>query len=185
MRRRSVMSEPISGVSGEGFPLPHNAANATDVRSGPSERLEHSLYEAIPATQQYGSFAWLFPRLHTLNVPPRHIQKLLDQLEIKLVFTAHPTEIVRQTIRDKQRRVARLLEQLDVLEGASPHLTDWNAQTLRAQLMEEIRLWWRTDELHQFKPEVLDEVEYTLHYFKEVIFCRYSQALSPAGAITP
>ncbi|QEQ00441.1 phosphoenolpyruvate carboxylase [Thermosynechococcus sp. CL-1] len=170
LQRRSVMSEPISGVSGEGFPLPHNAANATDVRSGPSERLEHSLYEAIPATQQYGSFAWLFPRLHTLNVPPRHIQKLLDQLDIKLVFTAHPTEIVRQTIRDKQRRVARLLEQLDVLEGASPHLTDWNAQTLRAQLMEEIRLWWRTDELHQFKPEVLDEVEYTLHYFKEVIF---------------
>ncbi|MFN4067616.1 MAG: phosphoenolpyruvate carboxylase [Thermosynechococcus sp.] len=170
LRRRSVMSEPICGVSGEGFPLPHNAANATDVRSGPSERLEHSLYEAIPATQQYGSFAWLFPRLHTLNVPPRHIQKLLDQLDIKLVFTAHPTEIVRQTIRDKQRRVARLLEQLDVLEGASPHLTDWNAETLRAQLMEEIRLWWRTDELHQFKPEVLDEVEYTLHYFKEVIF---------------
>ncbi|BCX11220.1 MAG: phosphoenolpyruvate carboxylase [Thermosynechococcus sp.] len=170
LRRRSVMSEPISGVSGEGFPLPHSAANATAVRSGPSERLEHSLYEAIPATQQYGSFAWLFPRLQMLNVPPRHIQKLLDQLDIKLVFTAHPTEIVRQTIRDKQRRVARLLEQLDVLEGASAHLTDWNAQTLRAQLMEEIRLWWRTDELHQFKPEVLDEVEYTLHYFKEVIF---------------
>ncbi|MQK95174.1 phosphoenolpyruvate carboxylase, partial [Escherichia coli] len=155
LRRRSVMSEPICGVSGEGFPLPHNAANATDVRSGPSERLEHSLYEAIPATQRYGSFAWLFPRLHTLNVPPRHIQQLLDQLDIKLVFTAHPTEIVRQTIRDKQRRVARLLEQLDVLEGASPHLTDWNAETLRAQLMEEIRLWWRTDELHQCKPEVL------------------------------
>ena len=36
--------------------------------------------------------------------------------------------------------------------------------------MEEIRLWWRTDELHQFKPTVLDEVEYTLHYFEEVLF---------------
>jgi phosphoenolpyruvate carboxylase len=36
--------------------------------------------------------------------------------------------------------------------------------------MEEIRLWWRTDELHQFKPTVLDEVDYTLHYFQEVLF---------------
>ncbi|TAF21950.1 MAG: phosphoenolpyruvate carboxylase, partial [Nostocales cyanobacterium] len=30
--------------------------------------------------------------------------------------------------------------------------------------------WWRTDELHQFKPTVLDEVDYALHYFQEVLF---------------
>ena len=35
---------------------------------------------------------------------------------------------------------------------------------------EEIRLWWRTDELHQFKPSVLDEVDYALHYFQQVLF---------------
>ena len=38
------------------------------------------------------------------------------------------------------------------------------------RLTEEIRLWWRTDELHQFKPTVLDEVDFTLHYFEEVLF---------------
>ena len=42
--------------------------------------------------------------------------------------------------------------------------------SVRLQLEEEIRLWWRTDELHQFKPSVLDEVDYALHYFQQVLF---------------
>lgn len=118
-----------------------------------------------------GTFQWLFPRLKHLNVPPQQIQKLLDQLEVWLVFTAHPTEIVRHTIRDKQRRIARILRELDRIEGSSSSATtSWEAQSLRDRLMEEIRLWWRTDELHQFKPTVLDEVDYTLHYFQEVLF---------------
>ena len=46
----------------------------------------------------------------------------------------------------------------------------WEAEEAKRHLMEEIRLWWRTDELHQFKPTVLDEVDYALHYFDEVLF---------------
>ncbi|MBD0347118.1 MAG: phosphoenolpyruvate carboxylase, partial [Coleofasciculus sp. Co-bin14] len=93
--------------------------------------------------------------------------------DIRLVFTAHPTEIVRHTIRDKQRRIARILQQLDQAEEASRTLgltSSWEIEEYTAQLREEIRLWWRTDELHQFKPTVLDEVDYTLHYFQEVLF---------------
>lgn len=121
-----------------------------------------------------GTFHWLFPKLRSLNVPPQHIQKLIHQLDIQLVFTAHPTEIVRHTIRDKQRRIARILRQLDQVEDRLMALGlptfSWEGELLRDQLMEEIRLWWRTDELHQFKPTVLDEVDYTLHYFQEVLF---------------
>jgi phosphoenolpyruvate carboxylase len=53
-----------------------------------------------PQRRATGTFQWLFPRLKQLNVPPQQIQKLLQQLEVWLVFTAHPTEIVRHTIRD-------------------------------------------------------------------------------------
>jgi phosphoenolpyruvate carboxylase len=129
-----------------------------------------------------GTFHNLFPKLRHLNVPIPQIQRLIDNLDIQMVFTAHPTEIVRHTIRTKQRRMAKILQQLDVVDARSefflpgnedetPVLTaSWEAQTLKEQLMDEIRLWWRTDELHQFKPSVLDEVEYALHYFQEVIF---------------
>lgn len=128
-----------------------------------------------------GTFHHLFPRLRSLNVPSQLIQRLIDNLDIRLVFTAHPTEIVRHTIRTKQRRVARILQQLDQIDGISGAVrvspagvaglsSSWEAQGLLQQLTEEIRLWWRTDELHQFKPTVLDEVEYALHYFQEVLF---------------
>ncbi|MGA1622370.1 MAG: phosphoenolpyruvate carboxylase, partial [Synechocystis sp.] len=120
-----------------------------------------------------GTFQWLLKELKRLNVPPQHIQNLLDHLDIRLVITAHPTEIVRHTIRRKQRRVDRILRKLDQLQGAVSSrdwLNTWDAQTAIAQLTEEIRFWWRTDELHQFKPTVLDEVDYSLHYFDEVLF---------------
>jgi phosphoenolpyruvate carboxylase len=120
-----------------------------------------------------GLFHWLFPYLKKLNVPPQQIQRLLDDLDVCLVFTAHPTEIVRHTIRRKQRRIANILHKLDQAEESfrGMGLSDsWESVAAKEQLMEEIRLWWRTDELHQFKPTVLDEVDYALHYFEEVLF---------------
>lgn len=118
---------------------------------------------------QKGTFAALFPLLFQLNVPPQQIQRLISQLDIRLVFTAHPTEIVRHTIRDKQRQVVHLLQKMDEAQtraGSYP----WETLEVKERLLEEIRLWWRTDELHQFKPTVLDEVDYALHYFQEVLF---------------
>ncbi|MEB3259156.1 MAG: phosphoenolpyruvate carboxylase [Cyanobacteriota bacterium] len=110
------------------------------------------------------TFRELFQRLRSLNVPPSSLENLLSDLDIRLVFTAHPTEIVRHTIRHKQRRVASLIDRLEEATNAD------DRALLRQQLTEEIRLWWRTDELHQFKPSVLDEVEFALHYFQQVLF---------------
>ena len=112
------------------------------------------------------TFRELFERLRHLNVPPGQLEALLQDLDIRLVFTAHPTEIVRHTVRHKQRRVATLLQQLQ----GTPAIAYGERDNLRQQLEEEIRLWWRTDELHQFKPTVLDEVDYALHYFQQVLF---------------
>ncbi|MDP5016225.1 MAG: phosphoenolpyruvate carboxylase, partial [Dolichospermum sp.] len=119
--------------------------------------------------QQKGTFAALFPLLFKLNVPPQQIQRLIFQLDIRLVFTAHPTEIVRHTIRDKQRQVVHLLQKLDEAQSRAGSYP-WETLEIKERLLEEIRLWWRTDELHQFKPTVLDEVDYALHYFQEVLF---------------
>ncbi|MFO5492945.1 MAG: phosphoenolpyruvate carboxylase [Cuspidothrix sp.] len=119
--------------------------------------------------QQKGTFAALFPLLFQLNVPPQQIQRLISQLDIRLVFTAHPTEIVRHTIRDKQRQVVHLLQKMDEAQTRTSSYT-WETLEIKERLLEEIRLWWRTDELHQFKPSVLDEVDYALHYFQEVLF---------------
>ena len=131
-------------------------------------------WQAKPNAKDKGTFAELFPKLFKLNVPPRQIQRLIEQLDVRLVFTAHPTEIVRPTIREKQRRVVNLLQKVDASEKPYGNISaggySWETFQVRSQLLEEIRLWWRTDELHQFKPSVLDEVDYALHYFQEVLF---------------
>ncbi|MBE9047575.1 phosphoenolpyruvate carboxylase [Pleurocapsales cyanobacterium LEGE 10410] len=163
---------------------PHNSnGNSTssrlsssfrDTHHSPTDELADSWVEpTISSTNKAGLFHWLFPYLKEINMPPLMLQRLLDQLDIRLVFTAHPTEIVRHTIRKKQRRISHILEQLDVAEEAMREMglsESWEANQAIDQLTEEIRLWWRTDELHQFKPKVLDEVDYALHYFQEVLF---------------
>ena len=160
---------------------------ASSQQNGTSQKINSSLPPALGANRlektlaqgqgntipKAGTFHWLFPHLKQLNVPNRKIQQLLDQMDIRLVFTAHPTEIVRHTIRKKQRRIAGILRQLDRGEEAIRAMgatTSEEVEAAKEQLTEEIRLWWRTDELHQFKPTVLDEVDYTLRYFDDVLF---------------
>lgn len=141
--------------------------------NGNGKKQLFSYFTPSATPQGGGTFHWLFPYLKNLNMPPQKVQDLLDELDIRLVFTAHPTEIVRHTIRKKQRRIASILEKLDKAEESyrAMSLTNsWDAENYRQQLLEEVRLWWRTDELHQFKPTVLDEVDYALHYFQEVLF---------------
>ncbi|MGB3615592.1 MAG: phosphoenolpyruvate carboxylase, partial [Elainellaceae cyanobacterium] len=154
------------------------------------ETLEQNLQNTLSLRREGRTFYSIFPKLKRLNVPPQLIQALINQLDIRLVFTAHPTEIVRHTIRGKQRRIVRILRELDLLEASQqpqrgstlePILPiseeaikaqrlNPEVESVRQRLMEEVRLWWRTDELHQFKPSVLDEVDFTLHYFDKVLF---------------
>jgi phosphoenolpyruvate carboxylase len=135
--------------------------------------LEEIWLEQSNSWNKAGTFEWLFPYLKKMNMPPLMIQRLLDGLDVCLVFTAHPTEIVRHTIRKKQRRISNLLSKMDLAgdrdldNGLN---LSWESEEAIAELTEEIRLWWRTDELHQVKPRVLDEVDYALHYFQEVLF---------------
>ncbi|MFM2080357.1 MAG: hypothetical protein RLZZ219_1039 [Cyanobacteriota bacterium] len=136
------------------------------LRAHHPEELSDPFLPPLASQTEPATFRELFTRLRRLGVPPARIEQLLLELDIRLVFTAHPTEIVRHTVRHKQRRVAGLIQKL---QQSSP-LSIEDRHSLRHQLEEEIRLWWRTDELHQFKPSVLDEVDYALHYFQQVLF---------------
>ncbi|BAZ14846.1 phosphoenolpyruvate carboxylase [Calothrix sp. NIES-4071] len=165
--------EPTESVEDTLPTIVQDNVEGLPVNSGLGADLLTKSWRTSASNKQRGTFAALFPELFKLNVPPQQIQRLITQLDVQLVFTAHPTEIVRHTIRGKQRRVVQLLQELDALEkrfGGAAVPQRWEVEELRLQLIEEIRLWWRTDELHQFKPSVLDEVDYALHYFQEVLF---------------
>ena len=85
------------------------------------------------------------------------VQQLLDGLEVEMVFTAHPTEAKRRSIRSKLRRLREYLAQLD---RATPRQRDH----LRRQMDAELTSWWQTEFIRPRRPTVLEEVQRGLSF---------------------
>ena len=88
------------------------------------------------------------------------LQALLDDAQVRLVLTAHPTEARRRTIIDKLARIFTTIRDLDE-RRALPH----EVQRSRARLASTIEGLWTSNELQITKPTVLDEVRAVLVYF--------------------
>ncbi|MFN2143378.1 MAG: phosphoenolpyruvate carboxylase, partial [Candidatus Promineifilaceae bacterium] len=52
--------------------------------------------------------------LRQLGLDDYEMEKLLDNLRIELVFTAHPTQAKRRTVLSKLRRITRALNELEI-----------------------------------------------------------------------
>jgi len=112
-----------------------------------------------------GSFRGTLMRLRAAGIPFPAIVEALNRIRVTPVFTAHPTEITRHTIRLKRRRIARDLEHLDeVLLSRS------DAREYESQILAEITALWQTDEVRLKKPTVRDEIHMGLDYFPMVLF---------------
>jgi phosphoenolpyruvate carboxylase len=112
-----------------------------------------------------GSFRGTLVRLRSAGVPAQAILESLRNTRVTPVFTAHPTEITRRTIRLKRRRIAGYLERLDQLP-----LSDSEAREYESLILAEITALWQTDEVRLNKTTVRDEIHMGLDYFPMVLF---------------
>ncbi len=92
--------------------------------------------------------------LATLDWPAERVQEALDALAVELVFTAHPSEAKRRSIRGKLRRMRRGLERLD-----RDDLLPRERAVILAGLRGELDVLWQTEFLRPTRPTVLDEVD--------------------------
>ena len=125
-------------------------------RAGKLDR-EH---QALP-----GSFRGTLQRLKESGFSQDEAIAALREISITPVFTAHPTEVARQTVLLKRRRIAQQLERLDRLP-----LTAEEAEDCENNIRAEVTSLWQTDEVRLAKPTVADEIRMGLRYFRLSLF---------------
>ena len=90
------------------------------------------------------------------GIPLDQIQAAIERLDVRPVFTAHPTEAARRTTLNKLNRIAELLDD------------DPQAPRSDRQLSEVIELLWQSDDLRVSRPTVLDEARNAIYYLESL-----------------
>ncbi len=97
--------------------------------------------------------------LKQAGVSRQKMQRLVRQMDIELVFTAHPTESKRRT----------MLEKLVTLAGILRRHTLEEIQRAPEDIHREIISLWLTDRSRTERPEVMDEARTGLWYFDQTL----------------
>jgi phosphoenolpyruvate carboxylase len=105
------------------------------------------------------SIAAAIAELKRRGVPAAEMQRLLDQLSIELVFTAHPTEAKRRTLLTKLATLSEVLRRTSV-EGIA----------CSAEIDREVVSLWLTDRGRPRPPTVIDEARTGLWYFERTLY---------------
>jgi phosphoenolpyruvate carboxylase len=116
-------------------------------------------HEARRETRALGSGAGQIMELHPGLTPKRVGSYLKDALFVP-VITAHPTEVRRKSILDREYELSGLLERR---ESASIHTTARN--DIDIQIKRAIRVLWQTRMLRSSRITVQDEIENNLSVF--------------------
>ena len=121
---------------------------------------------------QRGSAAETLARLRQAGVAPAALADAIRSMRVELVFTAHPTEIVRRTLLQKHNRIAQILAFRD-----RPDLTPAEQDESIADLHREIAAAWQTDEVRRERVSPLDEVRAGLVVFEQSLWDALPQYL--------
>jgi len=112
------------------------------------------------------SAGWLqatVDRVLEAGVDEGDIADVVSRLEVRPVFTAHPTEAARRSILTKLDDVADLLER-----RSDPRATPGQIATIDRRLAEVVELIWQTDELRRARPTPLDEARSAIYYLEQI-----------------
>ncbi|WP_299798639.1 phosphoenolpyruvate carboxylase [uncultured Shewanella sp.] len=99
----------------------------------------------------------LLGRILSSNIDQEKMLECLNNLDIDLVLTAHPTEISRRTLIQKYSSVIDILAALE-----NPQLTEREKKQQHLRLRQLIAQIWHTNEIRNERPTPVDEARWGL-----------------------
>ncbi len=162
MRIIGALSEAEARVVARAFTIFFELANLTEDRERvrvlrDREKRRHplprgeSIEEAVHIARDQG-----------LDAPG--VQEILDRLSIELVFTAHPTEAKRRSVRSRIRALRQAMAALD-----DERLLPRERQFQLTEVRSAITALWQMELIRPRRPTVLEEVEVGL-FFAETLW---------------
>ena len=128
-------------------------------------RRRREYFVADSVRPQPGGVQDALARLKVEGLQLEDVLKLIAQLRIEPVFTAHPTESTRRTILRQQQHVAELL-----LGRLNPTLTPNDMRALWSGVRIELTAGWQTEDHPREKLTVADEREHVLFYLTDILY---------------
>jgi len=126
--------------------------------------LERQARSVIDTGDETGELDRSVARCAEDGVPAARVAAILEQLEVRPVLTAHPTEAVRRSILDHQDRIGQELARLRAPLSARER------DRVRQRIATQVEVLWHTDEVRSVRPRVLDEVGNALFYLERTFF---------------
>jgi phosphoenolpyruvate carboxylase len=126
--------------------------------------LERQARSVQESAAERGEFDRLLASFAAQHLPAEQIARILREVEVRPVLTAHPTEAVRRSILDHQDRIGHELARL-----RAP-LSTRERDRVRQRIATQVEVLWHTDEVRSVRPRVLDEVGNALFYLERTFF---------------
>jgi phosphoenolpyruvate carboxylase len=130
-----------------------------------------------------GSWEANLHRLRDAGLSGDDIARLVGQVKVEPVLTAHPTEAKRQTVLEHHRELYLLFIKRDAGTGFGS-----DPDTVRQEIKAVIERLWRTGEIFLEKPDITSERRNVLYYLEKVfpdalwpMRLRFRQAWTNAG----
>jgi phosphoenolpyruvate carboxylase len=99
-------------------------------------------------------------RIAEAHVSRTKLQAVFDSIRVSPVLTAHPTEVRRKSVLDREMEVAKLLDELE-----DNRLTPDETAAAFEAISRAILTLWQTSLLRHSRPTVIDEVVNGLSYY--------------------
>lgn len=110
-----------------------------------------------------GLWVHCFESLKNSGLSEDAILKALRQVRVEPVFTAHPTEVKRPSVRERHRDLYDAISKFH-----APGLTDDQKVSRQEKVYLAIEALWHTGEIHVEKPTIEKELRNVLYYLREV-----------------